>query len=170
MKIADIFNATKRTIIIEMKYLKSIFPCPSIIYEKDIVLEQMNRLGMGIATEDLDNSLNKSGKCPSNPLFKAKDRSRFDFTINSNTVNDSVNVPQFISKFISKNFALFYFRKKIFKDDYPVNYLIGNSIFREYNEYNPWARFIISNDGERIFLEKLAEDEEKQFLKKFKSA
>lgn len=77
-----------------------------------------------------------------------------------NTTSNSVDVPDFISEFISKKFSKFSFFKKYAKDDEEVDY--NNFLLKELDEDHEWAKFIFSFKSFNL--------EEYSMLNKFNSA
>jgi hypothetical protein len=77
-----------------------------------------------------------------------------------NTTSDSVNVPEFISEFISKKFSKFSFFNKFSKDDEKILY--ENFLLKEIDENHEWAKFIYSFESLSC--------QEHSMLKKFNSS
>ncbi len=174
MDIANIFHQEKKNKLQAMRVNKNILPSPNISYEKDIVmqreLDNINNTrneNLQIKKDYFNSSLNFNNSTWSQLQLKLRSSSRFNFILSSYSQCDAVEIPEFVTSLISKKLCLS-------KDDKDLNLLYENkTLLREYNEHHPWARYIVSNLADmqiRVGIEKLAENEEKIFLNKFKSA
>jgi hypothetical protein len=154
--IAKIFDPEKQMKLLAMRENQTILPSPHLIYQKESIIQRRNKTLAVLQTSrnKINNILN----------LKARKNSRFDFILKTNLEHDGVEIPDFVSEIIKKSLLKF-------KDDTDIS--IDMSLAEEYNENNPWARYIVSNlenNNVKIGIEKLAQNEEKKFLNKFKSA
>jgi hypothetical protein len=174
MNIAGIFNPEKKERLLLTRLNKTYFPSPNSIYTKDMVIDQLRRRGDDSASFSTNNS--SLDNYESSPVFRQRSSSRFNFTLP--TLEDTVDIPQFVSVLIAKKCSQFTRISsnasfcKSYQNEDDLTYFDGNLI-REYSENNPWARDIVGNCGNeriRIQIEKLAEKEQMEILKKFNSA
>lgn len=215
MRVADIFHPEIKQRLMFTKNNKVLLPAPFTIYDKEIVIEQFKKIieetGDGNPSNNSPSSI--SGKSNGsfynskiysrNLLYKAREKSRFNFVnnnfnynsknFNSNSSSNSLSfsnlysnftknnfdenfeVPSFVSYLISKKCSRYSFFKNFSTPSNSADDFIyfDKNLIREYNDNNPWARFIVStvnNQTLKIGIEKLAQKEQLKILKKFNSA
>lgn len=149
-----------------MENKNSVFPSPSTIYHKEIVL------GYNKKTNNINiNNNYKHNK----KIFAPKQRSRFSFVNNllnsNNSTNDTIEIPDYISEFIVKRVND---QMKEMKTDEEINYF-NKSLSREFSKNCHWAKFILSHtknlsDETKELLKEQAKMDEIEMLKKFNSA
>jgi tRNA A22 N-methylase len=158
IEIAKIFEPEKQRKLAAMRENDTILPSPHLIYEKEIVIQKRNQKFLSTKFSQIPNNKKKFN-------LKSRTSSRFDFVFSTSCQEDGVEIPEFVSNLIAK-------RLLNSKDDCDIccDYSL---LAKELNENNIWARYIVSNlenNNIKIGIEKLAQNEQKKLLNKFKSA
>jgi len=169
IKIADLQNPEKILALFQTRDSKTVFPPPSKIFEKELI---KNNFDLGTQTSLTLGKLNGAKKETIKEINKYKIRNESRFNFIHNTRDQPVEIPKFISYLITKKLKRFSFFKNIIQDDEDFTYF-DKVLISEFNENNPWARHIVALNNNvkiRIGIEKLAENEAKYLLNKFKSA
>jgi hypothetical protein len=99
-------------------------------------------LGISLGDADIAKSISEQ-VFKDNSLFTNRDRSRFDFTVNSCDRSEGVEIPKFIKDLIFKKVSRHKLTKNI-KNSEDILYC-DTHLENEYQSNNPWAQFIIEN-------------------------
>ena len=128
IEISKIYDLDVRERILSTINNFTYLPNPASIFEKDVV--QKNH---------------KSNLIQNNSIFfKTSKHSRFGFvneklnSSQSTNDNDSIEIPDYITKIVYKKFSRFSLSKDI------DGQFIDTIIMKKYDENDPWAKFIIS--------------------------
>lgn len=168
MKIANIFDSEVKAKINQTNHCKTIFPAPFTLYEKEIVLQRMQKMDENL--NSIDSFEIDLSPCKS-PLYKQKETSRFNF-VSMNLQEEPIEIPKFVTYLISKNFSRFSSFRSFTKSSDDLSFY-DRALIKPYADGNNWAKSIISicnNEKIRINIDRLSEKSDQKCLRKFNSA
>ncbi len=171
IKIADIYHPDIRKKVLNIKKIKSVFPSPDLIYNKDVVREndpvllkpkivkkkfeedkkprpveniknEKKEIRDSLnSTETTDTSMKKLLFKKIHKLFEMKDKSRFEFA--GFHKQENIEIPGFINELIVKKVSRHKFTKNI--KQYEDILYSDKALLTEYTNNNSWAQFILDN-------------------------